>query len=202
MTDLITVTGVVGNDPRHTVTPAGLPITNFRLASTRRYFDRSTGQWTDGETNWYTVSTFRQLALNAAESIRKGQRVVVHGRLRVRAWQTEEKSGTAIEIEAESLGHDLTWGVAQYAKRSVAKPAEVPEGDPADAPHAGGTSLAAVEDAWAVPGNGWDATATVTGEPLGGDDRDERDDRDDRDDAGEHVDSSEVEEVEAERMLV
>ena len=84
MTDRITVTGVVGSDPRPTMTPAGLQITNFRLASTRRYFDRATGQWTDGETNWYSVSTFRQLALNTAESVRKGQHVVVHGRLRVR----------------------------------------------------------------------------------------------------------------------
>ena len=123
MTDLITVTGVVGSDPRHTVTAAGLAITNFRLASTRRYFDRASGQWTDGETNWYTVASFRQLALNTAKSLRKGERVVVHGRLRVRAWETAEKSGTAIEIEADSVGHDLAWGVTAYSKTTASKPA-------------------------------------------------------------------------------
>ncbi|RXZ43636.1 single-stranded DNA-binding protein [Agromyces binzhouensis] len=121
MSDLVTITGVIGSDPRHTVTATGLPITNFRLASTRRFFDRATGAWTDGETNWYTVSSFRQLALNTARSLRKGERVVVHGRLRVRAWETGERSGTAIEIDADAIGHDLSWGVAVYSKTSGAR---------------------------------------------------------------------------------
>jgi single-strand DNA-binding protein len=116
MTDTITVTGAVGNDPRLHVTSQGLAITSFRLASTRRYFDRAKGAWEDGETNWYTVSGFRQLANNAATSIRKGDRVVVHGRLRLRAWDNGEKSGTAIEIEAEAIGHDLTWGTTVLTK--------------------------------------------------------------------------------------
>ncbi|MRX45060.1 single-stranded DNA-binding protein [Agromyces kandeliae] len=121
MSDLVTITGVIGSDPRHTVTATGLPITNFRLASTRRFFDRATGAWTDGETNWYTVSSFRQLALNTARSLRKGERIVVHGRLRVRAWETGERSGTAIEIDADAIGHDLSWGVAVYSKTSGAR---------------------------------------------------------------------------------
>jgi len=121
MSDLVTITGVIGSDPRHTVTATGLPITSFRLASTRRFFDRATGAWTDGETNWYTVSSFRQLALNTARSLRKGERVVVHGRLRIRAWETGERSGTAIEIDADAIGHDLSWGVAVYSKTSGAR---------------------------------------------------------------------------------
>ena len=76
MTDTITVTGVVGSDPRVHVTSQGLTITSFRLASTRRYFDRTKGAWEDGETNWYTVSGFRQLASNAVASVHKGDRVV------------------------------------------------------------------------------------------------------------------------------
>ena len=147
MTDLVTVTGVVGSDPRHTVTAAGLAITNFRLASTRRYFDRASGQWTDGETNWYTVASFRQLALTAATSLRMGERVVVHGRLRVRAWETAEKSGTAIEIEADSVGHDLAWGVSAYSKTTASKPAEsAPEPD---------SEADASDDAWAAGSSGW-----------------------------------------------
>ena len=102
MTDTITVTGVVGSDPRLHVTTQGLAITSFRLASTRRYFDRAKGTWEDGETNWYTVSGFRQLAQNAAASVRKGDRIVVQGRLRLRAWESGEKSGMAVEIEAAS----------------------------------------------------------------------------------------------------
>jgi single-strand DNA-binding protein len=147
MTDLVTVTGVVGSDPRHTVTAAGLAITNFRLASTRRYFDRASGQWTDGETNWYTVASFRQLALNTATSLRKGERVVVHGRLRVRAWETAEKSGTAIEIEADSVGHDLAWGVSDYSKTTASRAAEsAPEPESSDA---------SPVDAWAAGSAGW-----------------------------------------------
>jgi len=116
MTDSITVTGVVGSDPRLHVTTQGLVITSFRLASTRRYFDRAKGTWEDGETNWYTVSGFRQLAQNTAASVRKGDRIVVQGRLRLRAWESGEKSGTAIEIEADSIGHDLAWGTTTLTK--------------------------------------------------------------------------------------
>jgi single-strand DNA-binding protein len=116
MTDSITVTGVVGSDPRLHVTTQGLAIASFRLASTRRYFDRAKGTWEDGETNWYTVSGFRQLASNAIASVHKGDRVVVHGRLRVRSWENGEKSGLAVEIEADSIGHDLAWGITTLTK--------------------------------------------------------------------------------------
>jgi single-strand DNA-binding protein len=124
MTDLITVTGVVGSDPRHTVTGQGLAITSFRLASTRRYFDRAKGSWEDGETNWFTVATFRNLAVNSARSLHKGERVVVRGRLRLRAWDTGEKSGLAVEIEADSVGHDLSWGVSSWQKAGPARSAD------------------------------------------------------------------------------
>ncbi len=123
MTDTITVAGVVGSDPRLHVTTQGLAITSFRLASTRRYFDRAKGSWEDGETNWYTVSGFRQLAHNTAASVKKGERVVVHGRLRLRAWESGEKSGTAIEIEADSIGHDLAWGTTSLTKVRMARDA-------------------------------------------------------------------------------
>jgi single-strand DNA-binding protein len=121
MTDSITVAGVVGSDPRLHMTTHGLAITSFRLASTRRYFDRTKGSWEDGETNWYTVSGFRQLAHNTAASLKKGERVVVHGRLRLRAWESGEKSGTAIEIEADSIGHDLAWGTTTLTKVRIAR---------------------------------------------------------------------------------
>jgi single-strand DNA-binding protein len=161
MSDLVTITGVIGSDPRHTVTATGLPITNFRLASTRRFFDRATGAWTDGETNWYTVSSFRQLALNTARSLRKGERVLVHGRLRIRAWETGERSGTAIEIDADAIGHDLSWGVALYSKTSGARlvePAgdEGAEGEPSPGESLGGGD--AEEPSWAV-GSDWPAAA-------------------------------------------
>jgi single-strand DNA-binding protein len=70
----------------------------------------------DGETNWFTVSSFRALATNAAGSVVKGDRVVVSGRLRVRDWKNTDRSGTNVEIEADALGHDLSWGTSVYTR--------------------------------------------------------------------------------------
>lgn len=116
MPDAITLSGLVATAPRHLVTSEGLPITSFRLASTQRRFDRGQEKWIDGETNWYTVTAFRQLALNSNASIDKGQRVLVTGRLKVRDWQNGERTGTTIEIEAEAIGHDLSWGTAAFTR--------------------------------------------------------------------------------------
>ena len=119
MSDTITLTGLVATVPNHIVTGAGLSITNFRLASTQRRYDRRDQKWVDGETNWYTVTTFRQLANNVVSSVQKGQRVVVTGRLRIRDWSTEEKKGTSIEVDAEAVGHDLSWGTAQFTRSTA-----------------------------------------------------------------------------------
>lgn len=116
MTDTITLTGFVATVPNHLVTGEGLPISSFRLASTQRRFDRSRNLWVDNGTNWYTVTAFRQLALNANSSIRKGERVIVTGRLRIRDWTSGDKGGTSIEIDADTIGHDLTWGTAVFAR--------------------------------------------------------------------------------------
>lgn len=116
MTDLITLTGLVATDPRHIVTSEGLAITTFRLASTQRRFDRSQEKWIDGDTNWYTITTFRQLAMNSAGSIKKGERVLVSGRLRIREWQSGERTGLNIDVEADALGHDLAWGTTAFSR--------------------------------------------------------------------------------------
>lgn len=75
------------------------------------------------ETNWYTITSFRQLALNASTSIEKGQRVVVAGRLRIREWDNGERVGTTVEIEADSIGHDLLWGTSTFTRSIVSSPA-------------------------------------------------------------------------------
>jgi len=116
MAENITVAGLVATTPRHLITADGLPITSFRLASSSRRFDRALSKWVDGETNWYTVTAFRQLAVNAAGSVNKGDRVFVQGVLRVRDWDNGERSGTSIEIEAEAMGHDLTWGNSVFTR--------------------------------------------------------------------------------------
>ncbi len=116
MTDSITLTGLVATAPRHIVTSEGLAITSFRLASTQRRFDRSRERWIDGDTNWYTITTFRQLAINSVGSVAKGDRVLVTGRLRIREWENGDRVGTNIDVEADSVGHDLAWGTSTFSR--------------------------------------------------------------------------------------
>lgn len=139
MTDTITLTGIIATDPRALVTQSGLSITSFRLASSQRRYDRVKGEWVDGETNWYTVTAFRQLADNVLASLRKGQRVVVTGRVRIRSWESGERSGMTVEIDADAIGHDLVWGRSTFERRVASAPAAGPVapsaagGDDADA---------------------------------------------------------------------
>ena len=112
----IVVTGLVATTPRHLVTADGLPITSFRLASGVSRWDNTKGEWTTAETNWFTITSFKTLAVNTAVSISKGDRVLVSGVLRVRDWDNGERVGTSVEIEADTLGHDLTWGQSTYTR--------------------------------------------------------------------------------------
>jgi single-strand DNA-binding protein len=116
MADKITVSGLVATTPRHLITSDGLPITSFRLACSYRKFDREQSKWVDGETNWYTVTAFKQLAINTATSIAKGERIVVTGDLRVRDWDNGERAGTSVEIEVTAIGHDLNWGTSNFTR--------------------------------------------------------------------------------------
>lgn len=124
MTDIITLTGLVATSPRHIVTSEGLAITSFRLASNQRRFDRTQNAWVDGDTNWYTITAFRQLGTHVASSVEKGQRVIVTGRVRIRDWESGEKSGTTIEVDAESIGHDLSWGRSTFTRSVITAKSE------------------------------------------------------------------------------
>jgi single-strand DNA-binding protein len=97
------------------------------LASSQRRFDRSQNRWIDGETNWFTITSFRQLAINTSESINKGDRILVTGKLRVRDWDNGERSGTSVEVDAEAVGHDLSWGTATFVRTILVR-----EVDPAE----------------------------------------------------------------------
>ena len=116
MTDTITLTGLVATEPRHIVTNEGLTISSFRLASAQRRFDRAQEKWIDVDTNWYTITAFRQLGVNCAGSLSKGDRVVVTGRLKIREWQNGERTGTTVDIEADAIGHDLSWGTSIFSR--------------------------------------------------------------------------------------
>jgi single-strand DNA-binding protein len=134
MTDLITLTGLVATTPRHITTSEGLAITSFRLASSQRRYDRVQQRWIDGDTNWYTVSAFRNLAQNAATSVSKGDRVILTGRVRIRDWENTDRSGTTVEVEAESVGHDLTWGTAVYTRTTTTLSTDDSQWVPVDEP--------------------------------------------------------------------
>lgn len=128
MTELVTISGLVATTPRHLITQDGLPITSFRLASSHRRFDREQNKWIDGETNWFTITGFRQLAINLSTSVQKGERVIVSGRLKIRDWDNGERAGTSVEVEAEHVGHDLFWGTSVFT-RTVLVADSQPEND-------------------------------------------------------------------------
>lgn len=124
MSEKITIQGLVATTPRHLITQDGLPITSFRLACSYRRFDRGTMTWVDGETNWYTITAFKTLAINTAGSINKGDRIIVTGDLRVRDWDNGERAGTSVEVEATSIGHDLSWGTTTFTRNVLVKDRE------------------------------------------------------------------------------
>lgn len=113
----ITAIGTIATAPRLIATKSGVSICSFRLASGDRRYDTGQQKWVDGETNWFTITSFRSLADHAAVSFQKGQRVFVTGKLRIRQWENGEKSGIVAEIDADALGHDLRFGVSQFDKR-------------------------------------------------------------------------------------
>ena len=119
MTNSITLTGPVATTPRHMVTTEGLRLTSFRLASDRRRPDQDGETWRDGDTNWYTITCRDDLASNASASVEKGQRVLVSGQIRVRDWQSSGQQGTTIEVEADTLGHDLQYGTATFTRPAM-----------------------------------------------------------------------------------
>ncbi len=167
MTDTISLTGLVATTPKHVVTGSGLTVTSFRFASTQRRYDRAEQKWVDGETNWYTVATFRQLATNVNASLQKGQRVIVTGRLRVRDWATDDKRGTNVEIDADAVGHDLSWGTTTFTRSTATAVAEAESAGHDDAvaqPDGAGEALAADE---AEGADDPDVESATREEPVG-----------------------------------
>ncbi len=119
---VITVVGNIGREPRQRAVASGAIVADFRVASTPRRFDKGSNSWTDGGTTWFGVTCWRSLAEHCAQSLRKGDRVIVTGRLTTKTWagpQGEERS--SLEIEASAVGLDLTRGpaVQQRAPRAV-----------------------------------------------------------------------------------
>ena len=162
MTDTIALTGIVATTPRHLVTSSGLAITSFRLACRQRRFDRSKNSWVDADTNWYTVSSFRQLAQNVEQSVRKGEHVLVTGRLRIRDWENQDRSGTSVEVEADAVGHNLTWGTTSLVRSAPTTSADQPGTDQPGTDQPGADQPSGDPYAAAQPGAAWPATELET----------------------------------------
>ena len=113
----ITVIGNITDDPELKFTPSGAAVANFTVASTPRTFDRQTNEWKDGDAMFFRCAAWRQMAENVAESLQKGQRVIVTGNLRVRNYERQDGSkGTSVEINVDEVGPSLRFATSKTTK--------------------------------------------------------------------------------------
>ncbi|WP_190820068.1 single-stranded DNA-binding protein [Saccharopolyspora pogona] len=136
---VITVVGNLTADPELRFTPSGAAVANFTVASTPRTFDRQSGEWKDGEALFLRCNIWRQAAENVAESLTRGMRVVVQGRLRQRSFETKEgEKRTVVELEVDEIGPSLRYATAKVNKvnrgGSGFSGGGGPSGPPADDP--------------------------------------------------------------------
>src|SRR6478735_3793789 len=115
----ITVVGNLTNDPELRFTPSGQAVANFTVASSTRILDKATNEWKDGDTVFLRCNVWRQYAENVAESLQRGMRVIVTGRLKVRQYETREGGkGTSVECEVDDVGPALRFATAKVTKVS------------------------------------------------------------------------------------
>lgn len=121
----LTIAGNVVGSPRLRLTKKGVPVTNFRVASTPRRYDADEQKWVDGDTLFVNVTCWRAMAENTAASLQKGQPVVATGRFYARAYTVDETVRISHELEATAVGHDLARGTSEF--RKAFRPAGVVE---------------------------------------------------------------------------
>jgi len=155
----LTVIGNLTGDPELRFTPSGSAVANFTVASTPRTFDRQSNEWKDGETLFLRCSIWREAAENVAETLAKGMRVIMSGRLKPRSYETKEgEKRTVIEFEVDEIGPSLRYASAkvQRTQRSGGQNAGGGNswggGQPAGAPSSSGGQPPAQDDPWATPG--------------------------------------------------
>jgi single-strand DNA-binding protein len=117
----ITIIGNLVDDPQLRYTPTGQAVANFRVASTPRFLDRNTNEWKDGDSLFLSCNVWRQAAENVAESLQRGMRVIVSGRLRQRSYETKEgEKRTVYEVEVDEVGPSLRNASAKVVRSSRA----------------------------------------------------------------------------------
>ena len=151
----ITVIGNLVDDPELRFTPSGAPVANFRIASTPRTFDRQTNEWKDGDTLFLSCAVWRQAAENVAESLQRGMRVIVQGRLKSRQYETREgEKRTVFEIDVEEVGPSLRSASAKVTKTTRSGGGGGYSGGGGGGggySGGGGQSSAPADDPWASP---------------------------------------------------
>ncbi|SNY53691.1 single-stranded DNA-binding protein [Paractinoplanes atraurantiacus] len=151
----ITVVGNLTDDPELRFTPSGAAVAKFRIASTPRYLDRESGEWRDGEPLFLSCNIWRDPAENVAESLQRGARVIVQGRLRQRSYETTEgEKRTVYELEVDEVGPSLRYARAKVMR--MTRTAEPGKAGAASAPRGG-----SADDPWSVPASAARKTAAV-----------------------------------------
>ncbi|MGF9762275.1 single-stranded DNA-binding protein [Microvirga sp. 0TCS3.31] len=172
----ITVIGNLVDDPELRFTPSGAPVANFRIASTPRTFDRQSNEWKDGDTLFLSCAVWRQAAENVAESLQRGMRVIVQGRLKSRQYETREgEKRTVFEIDVEEVGPSLRSASAKVTKttRSGGGGGYSGGGGGGGYSGGGGQQSAPADDPWASPapsqgGQGGQGGGSWGGQSQGG----------------------------------
>jgi single-strand DNA-binding protein len=135
---VITLIGNLTNDPELRFTPGGSAVANFTVASTPRTFDRQSNEWKDGETLFLRASVWREAAENVAETLTKGMRVLVQGRLKSRSYETKEgEKRTVMELEVDEIGPSLRYASAKVTRTQRTGQAGGGGGQPQDDPWGG-----------------------------------------------------------------
>ena len=152
----ITIAGNLVDDPELRFTPAGQPVAKFRVASTPRYLDKNTNEWKDGDSLFLTCNVWRQAAENVAESLTRGMRVIVSGRLRQRSYETKEgENRTVYEVEVDDVGPSLRNASAKVNKVARSNGSGGGQGGPGGGRAAGGQGGSGQDaDPWASDGGG------------------------------------------------
>jgi len=158
----ITIVGNLTDDPDLRFTPSGAAVANFTVASTPRFFDKQTNEWKDGDALFLRCSIWRQAAENVAESLHRGTRVIVTGRLRQRSYETREgEKRTVFEVDVDEIGPSLKYATAKTTKTTRSGTSGGDGGGGGNDPWATGSSTtgsqsAGGNDPWAAPATGSD----------------------------------------------
>jgi single-strand DNA-binding protein len=146
----ITVIGNLTDDPELRFTPSGAAVAKFRVASTPRFLDKTSGEWKDGDPLFLSCTVWRQVAENVAESLQRGARVIVSGRLRQRSYETKEgEKRTVIDLDVDEIGPSLRYATAKVQKMSRSGGGGFGSGGGGSQGGGGGGGGFAADDPWA-----------------------------------------------------